>query len=583
MNDFPVPKNAYVAFDGLSIKEKIKDRLNQTGIFTDQNYEGSNLAGFNDAMAMSFSLLLYYLNQNSVNGQFSETTIYENINRIVKELDYKPVGHQTASVNFTLSCASLNAGFYNIPRYSSISVGGLTYSLSKDVSFTKTTNLVTEEIQGIDSDLVLHQGVYTEFPIFTPAGTSNEIVYLSVDDSVIVDNFNIDVYVETSGVWEKWTKTQSLYISDYADKVYEMRFNENKRYELKFGDDINGKKLTTNNRVLIYYLYSDGTDGEVGVGALKNKKMVPSISNNLSLVLASENVSYLSQTNLLQLSFYNKFPSTYYAEPESISSIRKNAPGVFRSQFNITTKKSYETFIKSNFSNIVQDVKVKNNAEYLDSYIKYFYNLGLTKPQYESRALYNQVNYADSCNFNNVYIFTVPKTVKNSLSYLSPSQKELIIDTIREEQVLTSETVLADPVYLSFDICLQESNTITKNDISNTEIYVITNSNTRRNETSIKTDIQNAITSFFDVTNNTLGQVINLQQLNTDLLNIDGISQIYTRNKTTNLLAEGLKMVFWNPIYFDITISETSSIVRLEDFQFPYLNNKSFVDRITVK
>ncbi len=214
MNDFPVPKDAYVAFDGLTIKEKIKDRLDQTGIFTDQNYEGSNLAAINDSIAMSFSLLLYYLNQNSVNGQFSETTVYENMNRIVKELNYNPIGYQTASVSFSMSANNLDAGFYTIPRYSNITVGGINYSLRSDLSFTKASNGTLEKINGIESDSVLYQGTFTEFPIFTPAGTPNEIVYLTVDDTLFVDNFTIDVYVQTDGVWEKWDKTQSLYLNN---------------------------------------------------------------------------------------------------------------------------------------------------------------------------------------------------------------------------------------------------------------------------------------------------------------------------------------------------------------------------------
>jgi hypothetical protein len=582
MNNFPVPKDAYVAFDGLTIKEKIKDRLNQTGIFTDQNYEGSNLAAINDSIAMSFSLLLYYLNQNSVNSQFSETTIYENINRIVKELNYNPVGYQTASVDFSLSANSLNAGFYTIPRYSNINIGGLTYSLSEDLSFTKTENGTLEKINGIENDTILYQGSFTEFPVFIPAGSPNEIVYLTVDDNIMVDNFTIDVYVETNSVWEKWDKTQSLYINNSEDKVYELRFNENKRYELKFGDNINGKQLSTANRVLIYYLVSNGENGEIGAEGLKGKKMSQLISNNLNIILNQNNTLYMTSGQMQYLVLNNKFPSTYFSEPETISSIRKNAPGVFRSQFNITTKKSYESFMKSNFYNIIQDVKVMNNAEYLDSYLKYYYNLGLTKPQYESRALYNQVNFSDSCSFNNVYIFSVPKTIKNTLSYLSPSQKQIIIDTIQDEQVLTSETIIADPVYIAFDICVQETNTITTSDINNTEIYVIRHSNNRRSETSIKTDIQDAIVNFFDVKNNTLGQRINLQQLNTNILNIDGVNQIYTRNKVTNNLLEGLQFVFWNPVYFDITVAQTQSVINLENFQFPFLNNKLFVDRITI-
>lgn len=583
MNDFPIPKDAYVAFDGLSIKQKIKDRLNTTGIFTDQNYEGSNLAGFNDAIAMSFSLLLYYLNQNSVNGQFSETTVYENINKIVKELDYKPVGHQTPSVEFNLTAKSINSGFYTIPRYSSISIGGLLYSLSQDISFTKVSNTVLEEITGIENDAVLYQGAYTEMPIFSPVGTANELIYLTVDDTAKVDNFNLDVYVKTDGMWEKWTKTQSLYINNSTDKVYELRFSENRRYELKFGDGINGRLLSTDNEISIYYLVSAGERGEIGVGALQNKKITPILSTNLSTILQSNGISYMTATQMINLSFYNKFPSTYYAEPESVESIRKHAPGVFRSQFSITTKKSYSTFLRSNFSNILHDVKVMNNTEYLDSYIKYFYDLGLTQPQNESRALFNQINFSDSCNFNNVYIFSVPKRINQVISYLTPAQKDLIVNTIRDEQVLTSETILADPVYIAFDLCVQSSNTISKQDIIDTELVVVRNTSSRRNERVIKTDIETVIVNFFKGVNNTLGQIVNLQQLNTDILNIEGVSQIFTRNKITDTSIEGIKMINWNPVYFDITVDESASVVRLQNFQFPFLQNKTFVDRIVIR
>lgn len=582
MNDFPVPKDAYVAFDGLTIKEKIKDRLDQTGIFTDQNYEGSNLAAINDSIAMSFSLLLYYLNQNSVNGQFSETTVYENINRIVKELNYNPVGYQTANVSFTLSANILDAGFYTVPRYSNITIGGINYSLANDLSFTKTNNGSLEKINGIDSDAILYQGTFTEFPVFTPAGSPNEIVYLTVEDNLTVDNFTIDVYVQTNNVWEKWDKTQSLYLNNSEDKVYELRFNENKRYEIKFGDSINGKQLTTSNNVLIYYLVSNKESGELGSGGLAGRKMISLVSNNLGTILSEQNKNYLTNSQIQYLSFDNKFPSTYFAEPESITSIRKNAPGVFRSQFNVSTKKAYETFMKSNFSNIIQDVKVMNNSEYLDSYLKYYYNIGLTKPQYESRALYNQVNFSDSCSFNNVYIFSVPKTIKSTLSYLTPSQKTLIVDTIRDEQVLTSETIVSDPVYIAFDICVQTENTISKTDINNSEIYVIKKQNNRRSDSSIKSDIQSVIVDYFSVEKNSLGGTINIQQLNADLLNVDGVGQIYTRNKVSNILLEGIEMVNWNPVYFDVTVSQTPTTLKLENFQFPFLNNKNFVDRITI-
>ena len=76
LTDFNLPTNAYTAFDALSLKNLIKDRLNQKSFFTDQNYEGSNLSSMIDIVAYSYHVLLFYLNQTSSESTFTETELY---------------------------------------------------------------------------------------------------------------------------------------------------------------------------------------------------------------------------------------------------------------------------------------------------------------------------------------------------------------------------------------------------------------------------------------------------------------------------------------------------------------------------
>ena len=97
LTDFSLTTDAYAAFDALSLKNLIKDRLNTTSLFTSQNYEGSNVSSVIDIIAYSYHVLLFYLNQTATESMFSESELYENMNRIVKSLDYKPVGAQTVS------------------------------------------------------------------------------------------------------------------------------------------------------------------------------------------------------------------------------------------------------------------------------------------------------------------------------------------------------------------------------------------------------------------------------------------------------------------------------------------------------
>ena len=585
MNDsFPVPQDAYLAFDGLSIKDKIRQRLTQTGVFSDQNFEGSNLSAINDVIAMVFSLLIYNLNKTSSNGNFSETTLYKSINGIVKSLSYNPIGSQTASVNFTLSAQNLNAGFYTIPRYSSLSMGGIQYSLSDDLTFSKSVDSTVESIIDITNSKILYQGSFNEYPTVFSAGIPNETIFLITDTNILIDHFNIFVYVkEPNGVWTKWNRTASLYLDNASDKVYEIRYNENRRYEIKFGNNINGYQPPANSQVAIYYLATDGPNGEIGTHSIAYKKMAILDTSRLGDILSDENVGNILSTSDIAngLLFDNASPSTYYSEPETIAQIRANAPANYRSQFSLTTEKSYQTFLKTNFANILHDVQVMNNDDYLNSYIQYFYNLGLPNPQLEYRELYNQVNYADACNFNNIYCFCVPKTRSNTQSYVFPAQKSLILNTIQEEKVLTSEVIIADPVYMAVDFAASATGQPQVSDIANTSILIYKDPITRKSDTTIASNVNDLIVSFFDRINNSLGQKININQLVTDILALDGVQKISTRINDIGTTVEGLQLLLWNPLYPTFTTAFGANIT-LENFQFPFLYTPSLLSRITI-
>ncbi len=60
-----INQDSYVAFDAVSLKDLIIERLNANNNFTDQNYEGSNLSSLLDVICYSFHTLIYYLNKNS--------------------------------------------------------------------------------------------------------------------------------------------------------------------------------------------------------------------------------------------------------------------------------------------------------------------------------------------------------------------------------------------------------------------------------------------------------------------------------------------------------------------------------------
>jgi len=145
--DFKLPKDAYLSFDANSLKELIIERLNENEIFTDQNFEGSNFNAFIDVVSYMYHVLLFYLNTTSNEGTFTTATIYENINKIVSNLGYKPLGDQTSILNIELEAVGINSGVYTLPKFSFLNVGSITYHTLQDVLFEKTNGSARELLE----------------------------------------------------------------------------------------------------------------------------------------------------------------------------------------------------------------------------------------------------------------------------------------------------------------------------------------------------------------------------------------------------------------------------------------------------
>lgn len=571
-------KNSYITFDATSLRDLIVNRLNQGKVFTDQNYQGSNMSAFLDILSYSFSTLLYYLNKTSSETLYSESQIYENMNRLVKILNYNPVGRLGQSVPFkAIASSSLPIKNYIIPRFSYLDVGGTTFSFNKNIQFYKPSD-DTVSIEEIENNYLLYQGTFQEYPTYNAIGIENETVYLSLVETVLIDHFNIFVFVKRkdTGVWEEWERVPETFLYGPNDNIFQVRFNENKRYEIKFGDDINGRKLKEGDEIGIYYLQISNNAVNIAPNSLQNSRIIPFNSIRFNQIAQDVNINtlgtFLDETNLQFITLDNDYPSTFYSNEENIDSIRKNAAKNFRSQYRLVTSTDYETFIRTNYANILSDVKVSNNEEYLNNHIKYLYDIGLNQPQLDDKVLLNQIKFASSCNFNNLYVYTVPKS-ENQL-YLAPAQKEIVANGLQPAKTLTSQIVIMDPVYIYLDFYISKLGVEpSPQDLDQTFLLITKTPNSRRANSAILADIENVIKNTFNRTTNTLGQVIDIYQLSTSILNIESVQKIQTYRADNNTFVEGISLLLWNYYYPKADAKVYTQNVQLENFKYPVFNN----------
>ena len=600
--EYNLPINAYATFDAVSLKELIKERLTENSLFTDQNFEGSNLAALADIFAFAYHILLFYYNQTASEALFDQAELYENMNKIVKAIGYKPSGPRTSILSFDAAGTSdLPIGAYTIKRYSNVIVNGSVFSFTDDISFDKTIP-GRESLATLSDNALLYQGSYFEYPDYTAIGEDYETITVVLErientsvEFIDFDNIDIYVYDSETQTWSEWREVDSLYLQSSIDKVYEKRVNENGRYEFKFGNNINGKRLNPGDIVSIFYLLSNGST--IGAGALQAGSNINVYNTSRfrelnSAIYEENNTTFINASNSSYIELSNTNKSTNIVDYETVESVKQNAPALFSAQNRAVTINDYKAFLSSKFNNILQSTEVVNNDKYLSDFIKYYYDMGVENPNNNSNILTSHFLFSDACDFNNIYVFSVPRygAIANETNptMMAASQKQAIksyLDTVR---MASNEIVIIDPVYIGFDlgidIITDKIRTVEEiRETSTLNIRIDTTSRLARSK--IKDLVNNIFINYFDTLNCSLGQNINLADVTRDVLDIETVVEI-TTNYTFNgrsYEVPGLSMVYWNPFYPQDDLNITNQTVKLPFYKFPFLYEASkFINKINI-
>jgi hypothetical protein len=513
----------------------------------------------------------------------------------VSNIGYKPTGRQTSLAVIGLSgTGDLPANTYTIPRFASININGISFTNTREITFEKT---ISGSQRVFVDNSTLYQGNISEYTPYVSTGENFEVVTIvnsspiSNDPTFVADNsFSVFVKDIKTNIWGEWTETSSLFLETPTARKYEKRLNENGNYEFKFGNDINGRALLTGDIVQIYYITSSGESGVIGANQLQGSKFVLYNSPTYSEIISNILDSSINKVLPAQLPFIlsnNSNSSSPVGEAETIDEIRQNAPKIFSTQNRLVTKQDYEYFMQRSFNNIVKSTKIYDNDSYTKEFLKYYYSIGLNKPNDDARVLFNQVAFSNSTSFNNIYIFTVPKisTIINEQipNYLNLAQKQLIINECNLKKNLTNNVVCVDPVYKAFNIGLSTPGEAECVDLKDSSYLVIKkDSRSRSNNITLREQVVGIFKSYFDKVQ--LGQLINLQEISNDILNIEGVRRISTRRIDIGLEVPRISMIVWNPSYSDEDVMVTTQNFDLEDFQFGYFYEISkLINRIVIE
>lgn len=572
--------DTYSLFNATDIKSYIVKELQNSDnpIFAGCSYVGSNMNALIDVLSVITQQILFHFSVNTAESSFATANLYESMSKLVNILNYKAIGKQTSMlpVRFNIDATDYknsSTQYLVIPRFTKVSYNS-NYYLKDEISIP-----LKNKGGEVTIDAVLFEGELRESSIFIANGDEFEsfILYdkfINSSERFISDNF-FAVYVSdgNDNNWEEYTETTSLFLHDGNESVYERRFNEDMNYQFKFGNGINGKKLSKNAKIVIFYILSSGESGILGDGVVKNtipsqytSGLWDSIKNSINSISSSQ-----SSINYDNITAYNTGGGTSISYPESVESIRANAPRVFASQNRLFTLDDYKSFIHKKFKQYVKDLFMCTNDYYVNNYLKYFYEIGLDAPQDDSRLNIAQVEFMSSTNFNNVYCFIAPRV--NTIiggkipNYLNTTLKHEIVNSTNDYKGITHNVVILDPIYkaITFGYYMDDDDW-NANQLENRLVLVKDNLK-KYSHVFIKEKAIEYLKDYFGGL--TLGSEVNLATLSERILSIPGVVSFYIKNNQGQK-ENKMTLFVWNPLYINEDNFITQQNIANEKFAYPY-------------
>lgn len=319
-----------------AIKQNLKSYLQSQEEFQDYNFEGSALSILLDILAYNthYNATLAHLQANEM---FIDSAVKRNsVTSIAKTLGYTPTTIRSARANITLEVKPAST------------FSGTSLTLTRDTPFISRTVQNTYNFypkEDYFSSLVILQngdlGFSFDVELIEGTRVANTFVadLTNLSGPFVLPNKNIDsttirVRVQESSTvvsTTTWNFYDDIMQVDSTTRAFFVEEGPSGLLEIRFGDDVLGRKLSAGNIILVDYIVSNGSAAN----------SIPNFATSNTFTGSAE----------VKRVFLNSAASGG-REQESIDSIRYNAPRFNATKNRVVTSSDYEALIKSRFGNI---------------------------------------------------------------------------------------------------------------------------------------------------------------------------------------------------------------------------------------
>ena len=312
-------------FDG--IKANLKTFLSQQDEFTDYDFEGSGMSILLDVLAYNTHYLGFNANMLANEMFLDSADLRSSVVSNAKAVGYTPTSSTcaTATIDVVVNDAT-----------------GASVTMSRGTQFTTSLNNQTYSfVNNADVSITPNNGVYKFSDLEIKEGSLLNFKYTvnssDLDQRFIIPNDSVDTTTLTVKVQESSSDstTNTYNLADgltgleSTSLVYFLQEVEGGRYEVYFGDGVLGKAVSDGNIVILDYINCNQSE-----------------PNGASTFTLSGTIDGFSSATIT-----TKSNASGGTSPESITSIKFNAPRDYSSQDRAVTAEDYKVLVKSLYAN----------------------------------------------------------------------------------------------------------------------------------------------------------------------------------------------------------------------------------------
>jgi hypothetical protein len=411
-------------FDG--IKDNLKNFLSQQDEFRDYDFEGSGMSVLLDVLAYNTHYLGYNANMLANEMFLDSADLRSSVVSLAKQVGYTPTSAaaSTAVINITVNNASGPSLTMVRGTKFSTTVNGTSYSFvtNADISITPASGVY------VFNNVTIYEGTYLNYK-YTVNTSDTDQRFIIPNDNVDTRTLSIKIQESSSdSTINTYRLATGITEIDSTSKVFFLQEVEGERYEVYFGDNVLGKSVADGNIIIMDYINTNRAE-----------------ANGATTFTLGGTIGGFSSATITTIS-----NASEGSDPESISSIKYNAPRDYTAQDRAVTANDYKVLVKSLYAN-AQSVQVYGGED------------------------------AAVPDYGKVYISIKAK----SGSTLTQATKASVVTSLKQYAVASVTPIIIDPetTYLTLTTNFKYNSGATSKDVSTLQTNVLSTISTYGNNT----------------------------------------------------------------------------------------------------